>query len=145
MSTRALIDEFLSHHDLALMRTSPDTPVRGARIDQELAAKGYKVTVVYVDESVAGPRLSALEDPVQGVIIAVRSDYCERAVREAIEAGIPRVWIQRGCESRSAIELCERNAVPVVYGECVLMYAEPVRSVHAFHRWLWKKLGRFAQ
>ena len=145
MATRAMIDEFLSHHELALVRSSPSSPVRGARIDEELNGKGYKIAVVYLDESVPEPRLTNLDGPVEGLIVAVPSDQCEKAVREAIEANIPRVWLQSGCESKSAIELCEKKGVSVVHGACVLMYAEPVKSVHAFHRWLSKTVGRLAK
>jgi predicted CoA-binding protein len=145
MATRAMIDEFLSHHELALVRSSPSSPIRGARIDEELGGKGYKIAVVYLDESVTEPRLSNLNNPVEGVIVAVPSNQCEKAVREAIEANIPRVWLQNGCESKSGIELCEQRGVSVVHGACVLMYAEPVKSIHALHRWLWKTLGRLAK
>lgn len=145
MPTRAMIDEFLSHHELALVRQSPSSAIRGVRIDEELGAKGYEIAVAYIDESVAGPRLADLKAPVEGVIVAVPSDECEKAVREAIEADIPRVWLQRGCESKSAIELCEQRGIPVVHGACVLMYAEPVKSIHGFHRWLWKTLGLLAK
>jgi uncharacterized protein len=145
MPTRAMIDEFLSHHKLALVRQSPSSAIRGVKIDEELGNKGYEIEVVYVDESVAGPRLAGLKAPVEGVIVAVPSDECEKAVREAIEANIPRVWLQRGCESKSAIELCEQRGIPVVHGACVLMYAEPVKSIHGFHRWLWKTLGLLAK
>jgi predicted CoA-binding protein len=145
MSTRAMVDEFLSHHELALVRSSPSTPVRAAKIDEELGAKGYAVSVVYLDESVSGPRLANLKNPVGGVIVAVPSAQCEAAVRKALEAGVPRLWLQKGCESPAAIELCEQRGVSVVTGECVLMYAEPVTSVHAFHRWLWKTLGLIAK
>jgi predicted CoA-binding protein len=145
MATRAMIDEFLSHHELALVRSSPSSPIRGARIDEELGKKGYKIAVVYLDDSVPEPRLTNLKDPVEGVIVAVPPNQCEKAVREAIEANIPRVWLQNGCESKSAIELCEQRGVSAVHGACVLMYAEPVKSIHAFHRWLWKTLGRLAK
>ena len=145
MSTRAMIDEFLSHHKLALVRSSPSSPVRGAKIDEELAGKGYKIAVVYLDQSVSEPRLANLKDPVEGVVIAVPSSQCERAVQEALDANIPRVWLQPGCESKAALDLCDQRGVPVVHGACVLMYAEPVKSFHAFHRWLWKTLGLLAK
>jgi len=145
MSSREVIDEFLGHRKLALVRPSPSSVVGGAKIDEELAGKGYKVTVAYLDESVPTPRLATLEEPVEGVIIAVPKAQCEKAVREAIQANIPRVWLQRGCESQPAIELCAHEGLPVVHGACVLMYAEPVKSVHAFHRWLWKTLGLLAK
>jgi uncharacterized protein len=145
MSNRASIDEFLAHRRLALVRLSPSLPIRGARIDEELGGKGYEVSVVYLDEAVPGPRLADLKEPVEGAIIAVPQNQCERAVREVIAAQIPRVWLQRGCESKPTIELCEQAGIPVVHGECVLMYAEPVKSVHAFHRWVWKAVGLLAK
>jgi len=145
MSTRTVIDEFLTNRRLALVRSTPSSPIRGVKIDEELAGKGYEIAVVYLDQSVPNPRLTDLEDPIEGVIIAVPPDQCEKAVREAVEAKIPRAWLQRGCESKSAIELCDQEGIPVVHGECVLMYAEPVESFHAFHRWLWKALGLYAK
>ena len=145
MATQVMIDEFLGHHKLALMRLSPTAVVAGARIDDELKAKDYDVTVVYLDESVTEPRLTNLKEPVEGVIIAVPKKHAEKAVKEAIDAKIPRVWIQNGCQSQAAIDLCEANSIPVVHGACVLMYAQPVKSVHAFHRWLWKRFGLLAK
>ncbi len=145
MATQAMIDEFLGHKKLALVRSAPTKAVAGAKIDEELKPKGYDVTVVYLSDTVTEPRLSTLKEPVEGVIIAVSKPYAEQAVKEAIAAGIPRVWIQNGCQSQAAIDLCEANGMPVVSGACVLMYAQPVQSVHAFHRWLWKRFGRLAK
>jgi predicted CoA-binding protein len=145
MSTRAQIDEFLSHKDLALVRLSSTIPVRGGRIDDELVPKGYKISVVYLDGPEGTPRLSNLPQPVEGAIIAVPKERSEQAVREAVEARVPRLWIQNGCESRAAIDLAAQKGVPLVSGHCVMMYAEPVQSVHAFHRWLAKVFGSLAK
>jgi predicted CoA-binding protein len=145
MATQALIDEFLGHKKLGLLRLSPTTPVAGGKIDDALKPLGYDVTVVYLDDSVTEPRLGTLKEPVEGVIIAVPKKYSEKAVKEAIEAKIPRVWIQNGSQSQAALDLCEANSMPVVSGACVMMYAEPVKSVHAFHRRLWKLFGLLAK
>jgi uncharacterized protein len=145
MPSRAMIDEFLCHKDFALVRPAPSKPVQGAKIDEALTAKGFQVAVAYLDDSVSGPRLASLDAPVEGVIIAVPRDQAEKAVREAVEANIPRVWLQMGCESEQAIAYCRQHDVPVVHGACVLMYAEPVTSFHAFHRWLWKTFGMLAK
>lgn len=145
MASRATINEFLSHKKLALARWSPAVPVMGGKIDEELTPKGYDITVVYLDESVPAPRLATLEEPVEGVIIAVSRDKCESAVKQALDAKIPRIWIQNGCDSKTAVELCQQAGTPVVDGACVLMYAEPVKSVHAFHRWLSKLFGSYAK
>jgi predicted CoA-binding protein len=145
MASKAAIDEFLGHKRLALMRLSASAPVQGVRMDDELKPKGYEVSVVYLEESGGGQRLAEVKDQVEGVIVAVPKKQCERAAKDAIAAKIPRVWLQAGCETEDAIALLERNKTPVVSGACVLMYAEPVKSFHRFHRWLWKRLGRLAK
>lgn len=144
MSSRALIDEFLAQKKLALVRPSSSTPVRGVKIDEELAGKGYEVSVAYLEDASPERKVSGLKQPVEGVIIAVAREQSEEAVRGALEAQIPRIWLQKGCESRQAIDLCEQTGTPLVHDECVLMYAEPVKSFHAFHRWIWKTLGKLA-
>lgn len=145
MATKAAIDEFLGHKKLALIRLSKNTLVHGVRMDDELRPKGYEVSVVYLDDSTGGPKVSSAKDKVEGVIIAVPKAQAERAVREAVEAKIPRIWLQAGSETPEAIALCEKSKTPVVSGSCVLMYAEPVSSFHAFHRWLWKVFGLLAK
>jgi predicted CoA-binding protein len=145
MATRAQIDDFLSHKNLALVRVSPTIQVMGGKLDEELKPKGYTVTVVYLDGPEGTPKLSNLGGPVEGAVIAVPKDRSVQAVREAVEAKVPRLWIQNGCQSPAAIDLAAKSGVPVVHGHCVLMYAEPVRSVHAFHRWMSKVFGRLAR
>jgi predicted CoA-binding protein len=145
MATRSVIDEFLSHRKLALVRPSRKAPVRGVSISGQLEPNGYSIAVVYLDEIDKGERLSTLKEPVEGVIVAVPPDQSERAVKEAVAAKIPRMWLQQGAESKEAISLGESNGMTVIHGSCILMYAEPVRSVHAFHRWLWKTFGLLAK
>ncbi len=134
-------DEFLSHKTLALVRLSAQTPVMGAKMNEELAPKGYDVSVVYLNAAESDATIEDVKDTVEGAIIAVPKSRCEAAVREAIEAGIPRLWLQSGCDSKEALALCEENDVPVIHGACVLMYAQPVQSIHSFHRGVWKVFG----
>ena len=137
-----MIDEFMAQKKLALVRASRKTPVSGFSIDKELGAKGYSVSVVYLDEDAPGSRLKDLKEPVGGVILAVPKDQTEKAVREAIEAKIPRVWIQKDSASKEALKLCGQKGISTIHGECIMMFAEPVKSCHAFHRFLWKLFGK---
>jgi predicted CoA-binding protein len=134
--------EFLSHKNLALVRLSAQTPVMGAKMNEELAKKGYTIPVVYLNTNPGDPSIAGVAGSVEGAIIAVPKSSCEAAVREAIEAGIPRLWLQAGCDSKEAVALCEENNVPVIHNACVLMYAAPVESVHRFHRGVWKLFGK---
>ena len=145
MTATMTTQEFLSHKRLALVRLSSQTPVMGAKMNEELEPKGYEVSVVYLNATETDPTLEDVKDAVEGAIIAVPKAKCEAAVKEAIEAGIPRLWLQAGCDSKEAVALCEERGVPVVHGACVLMYAQPVQSIHAFHRGVWKVFGLLKQ
>jgi predicted CoA-binding protein len=142
MTKNEMITEFLSHKKLALMRYSQQTPVQGVSMDKELAAKGYSVSVVYLNESDPKLKLSGLKTPVEGLIIAMNSQHTEQAVSQAIDAKIARIWLQTGAQSEAAIAACKKSNIPVIDNECVLMFAGPVKSIHAFHRWIWKLLGK---
>ncbi len=141
MATSMTTADFLSHKKLALVRLSAQTPVLGD-MKKELVPKGYEVSVVYLKAGESDPTIASVKDEVEGAIIAVPKSECAAAVREAIEAGVPRLWLQSGCDSKEAIALCEEAGVPVVHGACVLMYAQPVQSIHRFHRAIWKVCGR---
>ena len=140
MTVTTTTAEFLGHKKLALVRLSAQTPVLGD-MKKELVAKGYEVSVVYLNAGESDPTIDGVKDVVEGAIISVPRSECEAAVREAVEAGIPRLWLQSGCDSKEAIALCEEKGVPVIRGACVLMYAQPVQSVHSFHRGIWKVFG----
>ena len=64
-----------------------------------------------------------------------------QTLREVIDAGITRLWPQAGSDSKEALALCEEKGVPVIHGACVMMYVQPVQSVHRFHRGIWTVCG----
>jgi uncharacterized protein len=140
MTPTMTTDEFLSHKKLALVRLSAQTQVMGD-MKKELVPKGYDISVVYLNAGPTDPTIDQVKDSVEGAIISVPKSECEAAVREAIDAGIPRLWLQSGSDSKEALALCEEKGVPVIHGACVLMYAQPVQSIHGFHRGVWKVFG----
>ena len=145
MTTRAMVDEFFAQERLGLMRPSRSAKVRGCSIDKEMLAKGYNVSVVYLDEADTPEKLRDDDGPIGGLMIAVPPAQAEKAVQQAVDAGIPRIWLQEGSDSPAALQLGEAEGLSVIHGECILMFAEPVKSFHAFHRWIWKLLGKLPQ
>lgn len=140
MTSTMTTADFLSHKKLALVRLSAQSPVMGD-MKKELVPKGYDVSVVYLNAGTSDPAIDSVKDVVEGAIISVPKSECAAAVQEAIDAGIPRLWIQAGCDSPEAVALCAEKGIPVVHKACVLMYAQPVGSVHRFHRGIWKVCG----
>ena len=85
MTSRAKINEFFAQDHLALIRSSRKAKVIGCKIDKELAAKDYSVSVVYLDEHEPGSRVMDLEPLPGAVMIATPRIQTEQAVQQVIQ------------------------------------------------------------
>jgi predicted CoA-binding protein len=147
MITKAAVDAFLSQKSLAVAGVSNKKNKFGNIVYRELKGKGYRVFPVNpkLDE-VEGDKcyhnLKELPESVGGVVIVVPPAETVKVVQDAIAAGISRVWLQQGAESKVAIALCKDNGIDVIYGHCILMFASPTAFVHRAHRGIWRLLGK---
>lgn len=145
--SRSTVEEFVAQKTLALAGASRGGKKFGNAVLKELRDKGYTVYPVHpevkdIDGVACAPSLAALPEAVGGLVLVVKPAESEKLVREAHAAGITRVWMQQGAESAEAIAFCRDNSIDVVFGECLLMFTEPVQNVHSFHRWVWKIFGK---
>lgn len=150
MTTKTAIDDFVAQRKLALVGVSRSGKKFGNIAFKALKEKGYRVFPIHPHvKSIAGercyPNLQSLPEPVEGVLVVVPPVEAENVVRDAATAGIRRVWLQQGAESQAAIRFCEEHDIAVTHGECVLMFAPPVTSVHKWHRWTCKLFGKLPQ
>lgn len=148
MTPRQAIDSFLKEKTVAVVGVSRSGTKFGNSIYNELKAKGYTAYPVNpnaekIGEDTCYPNLKALPAGVGGVIIAVKPKQTEQVVKEAKEAGINKVWMQQGSQSEAAIEFCEQNGIEAVSKRCFMMFAEPVESIHKFHRFVAKLFGAY--
>jgi len=146
MNTRQDVEGFLAQKVLAVAGVSRNSQSFGAKAFKELSGKGYKVFPVNPNaESIQGekcyPSLAKLPEKVGGVLVFTPPSATEKVVREAAAAGISRVWIQQGAQSPEALAFCREKNLAAVSGQCILMFAEPVASIHGFHRWVKKLFG----
>jgi len=147
MNTKAAVDDFLAQRSLAVVGVSRSGKKFGNMAYRELKGKGYQLFPIHPEaEVLEGDKcyacLSDLPGRSGGVLIIVPPTQTEQVVRDAAAAKIPRVWMQQGAESEEAIRFCEEHGISVVAGECILMFAEPLRFYHKPHRWVWKLLGK---
>lgn len=147
MTSRTAVNDFLEQPSLAVVGVSRQPRKFGNYAYKELRQRGYRVYPVHpVAEAIEGdrsyPNLRQLPEAVGGVLIVVPPQQTEQVVREAAAAGIKRVWMQQGAESPAAIQFCRENGISEVHGECILMFAAPVKSFHNVHRWVWRVLGK---
>ena len=148
MVARQAIDSFLAERTLAVVGVSRSGAKFGNTIYTELKNRGYTVYPVNPNTERLGqetcyPDLQSLPVGVGGVVVVVEPAQTEQVVRQAKEAGINKIWMQQGAQSDAAIEFCEQNGIEVVSKRCIMMFVEPVESIHKFHRFLAKVFGTY--
>lgn len=146
MTHQQEVDAFLAEQTLALVGASRSGRKFGNTLYKALTAKGREILLVHPEaKTIEGvpcvASLRALPKVVGGLVLVVPPEKAEGLVAEAVEAGIQRIWMQRGSASPAAIRLCEEKGISLVHGECLLMFASPT-GIHGFHRWLWGVLGK---
>ena len=147
MNTKQDVQEFVSQKTIAMAGLSRDANAFSANIRKELQSKGYRILAVNPTASSIGgetcyPSLSALPEKVGGVLVVTSPSQSEKVVREAAGQGIGRVWLQQGAQSDAAIAACAEHGLSAVSGKCIMMFAEPVSSIHSVHRWFAKVFGQ---
>jgi uncharacterized protein len=150
VNRKADIDDFLALKKLAVVGVSRKKGKFGNAVFKELKKREYTVYPINAHaDSVEGekcyPDLNSLPEPVQGVVTVIPPAKTEQVVKDAAEAGITHLWMQMGSQSESAVNFCKENHISVVANECIFMFAEPVTSIHKFHRWLNKIFGKLPQ
>ncbi|MDP2791924.1 MAG: CoA-binding protein [Rectinemataceae bacterium] len=148
MNTRKDIDAFFTGKTFALAGISRSGQAMSNSVHKELTAKGFRILPVNpntatVDGVTCYPSLASLPEKPDGVIIFTPKSQTAAVVREAWEAGINRIWIQQGALTPEAEAFCREKKLEAVCGRCIMMFAEPVGSVHAFHRAITRIFGRY--
>jgi uncharacterized protein len=146
-STMESVRGFLAEKKLAVVGVSRNPQKFGSAVFRELSSKEYTVYPVNpnaekIGEEKCYPSVKELPESVGGVVIVVPPAQTESVLREVAEAGINRVWIQRGAESDGAAAFCHERGIDAVTGQCILMFAEPVASFHKVHRFFHKLFGK---
>ena len=150
MITKRAVNDFLSCKKLAIIGVSRRSSKFGNTIYKELKSKGYMLYPVNahaekISNDICYRDLKSIPDKVDGIITVIPPVETEKVIHQAMAMGIKQIWMQQGSESDSAIQICKENNTNVIYGECILMFAEPVSIPHRIHRWVWGIIGKLPQ
>ena len=138
-----LIREYLSPRAMAVVGASNGRDKFGNLACRELKSRGLRVFPVNPHEKeICSERcysmINELGDSTDRILIVLPPILTEQIIMELNPAIISYVWMQNGAESSSAIRICHEKGIKTIYGQCILMHAQPVRSYHLLHRW-WAK------
>ncbi|MBI9101531.1 MAG: CoA-binding protein [Spirochaetales bacterium] len=148
MNQRHEIDAFFLSKIIAVAGVSRNKNKFGSVVYRELKKKGYNILPMnpncdIIDGEKCYKQVSELPADVEGILCVVKPDITEELVRDAEYTGIGRIWMQPGSESTIAMNFCRERGIGVISKSCILMYAEPVQSIHKFHRGLARLFGRY--
>ncbi|MBK8944792.1 MAG: CoA-binding protein [Ignavibacteriae bacterium] len=147
MTSQKNISDFLSCNNFAVVGVSRKKTKFGNAIYKELRKKNLNVFPVNPNlEIFEGDKcfknLNELKGKIDAVINCVSPNKTLSIVNEANSIGVKNIWMQQGSETDEAINYCKENGINEIHKECILMFVEPVNSIHSFHKWIWKILGK---
>ena len=145
---RPAIENFFAAKAFGVVGASRNRKKFGNAVFREMKQRHLTVFPVnpHADSVEGTPCLSGVMDlpeGVEAVVTVVPPEQTLRVVEECRQRGIRSLWMQPGSQSSQAISAARSYGMNVVHGECILMFLEPVSSMHSFHRWLRKLIGRY--
>jgi uncharacterized protein len=147
MTTLKQIEEFIALESVAMIGVSRNPKKFSYSAFKELKEKGMNLIPVnpFASEILgikAYPDVKSLPPNVKGVIIMTKKQQTAAVVRDAIEKGFKKIWIQQMAETNEAKKELEGYDINFIIGECILMHYK-AHGIHKFHGKLKKFFGRF--
>ncbi|NNJ11421.1 CoA-binding protein [Chloroflexales bacterium ZM16-3] len=146
------VADFLAQPRIAVAGVSATRQLSGTLIYRKLKETGHQVVAILPGaETFEGdpcyPELAAIPGGVGGVVIVTRPTVTLELVRQAVAAGVPRVWMHESMMrtgtsvSPEAVALCKEHGVTLIAGACPMMYCAPVDFGHRCMRWMMGATG----
>ena len=127
MQRDAQIADFLKGDSFAVVGASTNRQKYGNKVLRMYQQHGYNVSPVNPNATVVEglPAVASLKDlpnVPHAISIITPPEVTENVVAEAIDMGIPHIWMQPGAESADAIRACEQAQVNLIHsGPCILV------------------------
>lgn len=142
------IKNFIESKRIAIVGVSQSNSKFGNSVYRELKGKGYDVVPVHqtmeiFDQDRCYKNIQSIDPKVDGVLINVKKENVKSILDDAHQAGTKKIWLQQGSETHETVKYGQELGMNIVSGHCIMMYAEPVKSVHAFHRWIWRLIKKY--
>jgi hypothetical protein len=121
-----LVKDFLKQKRFAIVGSFKNETKFAYKILINLTEKGYEVFPVnpHLREAEGRPCYKTISDIPYSVDVAnivTPPLVTESILKECLQKGIKRVWLQPGAESQAAIKFCYDNDMKVVHGICVML------------------------
>ena len=121
-----LVKDFLKQKRFAVVGSFRNETKFAYKILVNLMEKGYEVFPVNphmseVDGNACYKTISDIPYSVDVANIVTPPLVTEGILKECLQKGIKRAWLQPGAESQVAIKFCHDNDMKVIHGICVML------------------------
>jgi uncharacterized protein len=145
-ATKASIKAFLESRKIAIAGVSRDEKKFGYAVMTQFKKMGIEPYLVHPEANIMHGEMcyhnvSLLPDDVNALLIITPKTSTLGVVEDAVKKGIKNIWIQQMSETPESIQLAVDNNLNLVIKQCIFMFADPVESVHKFHRNIKKFFG----
>ena len=146
MNKKESIEKFLSSKKIAIAGVSGNKKKFGYTIFNELRQKGFNIcpinpTLDKIDEVKVYNSVLDIPNDYEKLFIVTPKSETDKIIKQATEKGIKHVWVQQMSNTKETALLAKENNIELIEKECIFMFAEPVQSIHKFHKTIWKILG----
>jgi uncharacterized protein len=147
MVTKMDIERFLEPKKLAIAGVSRNPKKFGHAVFLGLKKSGYTVYPINphsteLDGEKCYAAVGDLPDDVKHLLIVTPKKDTDAVLREAIQKGITRIWVQQMSETTETARIASESHVELISKKCIFMFADPVTGVHKFHRAITRIFGR---
>lgn len=144
--SRQQIDDFFKEKKIAIAGVSRNPRKFGHTVFKELSDKGYEILPVNPNaDTIEGVTcykdVTSIPDDVDSMLILTPKEETDKLLREGINKGIKNIWVQQMSNTEETLRIAEEYEKEIIFGKCIFMFAEPVKSIHKFHRSLVKLFG----
>ncbi len=83
-----------------------------------------------------------LPDKTDALLIATPKSETHQILLKAFELGIQNIWVQQHSETKDTRRIVMQYNQEIISHKCIMMFAQPLKGFHYFHRSL---TGLFGQ
>lgn len=146
MNKKESIEKFLSSKKIAIAGVSGNKKKFGYTIFNELRQKEFNICPINpklnkIDEVKVYKSVLDIPNDYEKLFIVTPKSKTDKIIKQAAEKGIKHVWVQQMSNTKETAILAKENNIELIEKECIFMFAEPVQSIHKFHKTIWKILG----
>jgi uncharacterized protein len=148
MTNLTAINDFLSQKHIAIAGVSRNRKKFGNLLFEAIADRDYNVYPVHPVLAVHGektcyPSVSDLPAEVTALVICTKPEQTQIIAEEAVQKGIRHIWLQQGSANKQTLASFEDTSADIISDRCLLMFLEPVKGIHGFHRWISRTFGNY--